>query len=158
MVAGAAKILVTFQFDADGLLNVSARELSSDTQAEIVVKPSYGLDEEQVQDMLRASIEHAEEDMQQRQLLEHRVEADRVIEAISAALAADAELLSAKDMQRIDAAIVNLKQQREGSDGDRIVTAIEDVEKAASEFVAKRMNASVRKVMAGKTVEEFREI
>lgn len=157
MVAGAAKIQVTFQVDADGLLNVSARELSSDTQAEIVVKPSYGLGEDEIQDMLRASIEHAEGDMQQRQLLEHRVEADRVIEAISAALAADADLLDDQDKQSITAAISNLHQARDGSDGDQIVSAIEGVEHAASEFVAKRMNASVRKVMAGKTVEEFRE-
>ena len=157
MVAGAAKIQVTFQVDADGLLNVSARELSSDTQAEIVVKPSYGLGEEEIQEMLRASIEHAEEDMRQRQLLEHRVEADRVIEAISVALAADAALLDEDDKKNIDAAIEDLVRQRDNGNGDQIESAIEGVEQAAAAFVAKRMNASVRKVMAGKTVEDFRE-
>lgn len=157
MVAGAAKIRVSFQVDADGLLNVEAEEVTSNTRASVVVKPSYGLTDEQVEKMLRASVEHADTDMRQRQLLEHRVEADRVIEAITAALKADEELLNETETADIVAAVSDLEQAKAGEDGDVITNAIEAVEKAAATFVARRMNASVREVMAGKTVTEFTE-
>lgn len=157
MVAGAARIKVTFEVDADGLLNVEAEELTSKTQASVVVKPSYGLSDDDIQRMLLASIEHAETDMLQRQLLEHRVEADRVIEAIQAALVVDASLLNEAETTHIHTAVDELKQARAGEDGDLITRAIEEVEAAASDFVARRMNASVREVMTGKTVTEFTE-
>lgn len=157
MVAGAAKIRVSFQVDADGLLNVEAEEVSSNTRASVVVKPSYGLTDEQVETMLRASVEHADTDMRQRQLLEHRVEADRVIEAITAALKADQELLNESETAVIVAAVADLEQAKAGEDGDDITNAVEAVEQAAATFVARRMNASVREVMAGKAVAEFTE-
>ena len=95
--------------------------------------------------------------MRQRQLLEHRVEADRVIEAISAALKADQELLNESETAGIVAAVADLERAKAGEDGDDITNAIEAVEQAAATFVARRMNASVREVMAGKSVAEFTE-
>jgi molecular chaperone HscA len=155
MVAGAARIRVTYQVDADGLLNVTAREELSGVQAGIEVKPSYGLTDNEIETMLTDSMSHAREDMEARRLREQQVEADRVLVALEAALAADAELLDASERQAIDKARDGLVAARTAEDSETIKRAIKDVEKASEGFVARRMNQSIRKAMAGHRVEEF---
>ncbi|MFM4704285.1 Fe-S protein assembly chaperone HscA [Aeromonas bivalvium] len=155
MAAGAAHIRVTFQVDADGLLSVSAMEKSSGVQAEIQVKPSYGLAEEEILSMLTSSIEHAEQDMAARMLAEQQVEADRVIESLNAALAADGEtLLSAAERAELDAAIAHLSQMRLAGSTNEIKDAIEAADAASGEFAARRMDASIRKVLTGQDVNK----
>ncbi|MGE6108492.1 Fe-S protein assembly chaperone HscA [Aeromonas sobria] len=155
MAAGAAHIRVTFQVDADGLLSVSAMEKSSGVQAEIQVKPSYGLAEEEILSMLTSSIEHAEQDMAARMLAEQQVEADRVIESLNAALTADGEiLLSAAERAELDAAIAHLSQMRLAGSTNEIKDAIEAADAASGEFAARRMDASIRKVLTGQDVNK----
>jgi len=156
MVAGAARIRVTFQVDADGLLNVEAREETSGVSAKVEVKPSYGLTDSEIEHMLRDSMAHARDDMQARALREQQVEADRVIEAINAALQTDgAELLSDAELARIESARDSLVERRNGSEIEPIKEAIKAVEAASEEYVARRMNKSVQSMMAGHKVEEF---
>ncbi|MGA7802079.1 MAG: Fe-S protein assembly chaperone HscA [Gammaproteobacteria bacterium] len=157
MVAGAARIRVTFQVDADGLLNVAAQEQTSGVHSSIAVKPSYGLSDGEIESMLRDSISHAEDDMDMRRLREQKVEGERVLEAIRAALAADGdELLDAAERARIDAATDALAQACDGSDPRAIKGAIADLEKTSADYVARRMDAGIRKAMAGHNVEEFK--
>ena len=156
MVAGAARIRVTFRVDADGLLNVEAEELSRGVKAEVTVKPSYGLTDDEIAGMLRASFEHAEEDMAARQLAESRVEGERVIEALRAALAADGdELLNAGERDRIDAALEKLVAAVAGDDPRAIEREMKQVEKTCEFYVERRMNTSIRQAMAGKKLDEF---
>ncbi|EHQ53547.1 2-alkenal reductase [Ectothiorhodospira sp. PHS-1] len=155
MVAGAARVRVTYQVDADGLLNVTAREMVSGVQAGIEVKPSYGLTDGEIQSMLTDSRSHAAEDMQARRLREQQVEADRVLEALESALAADGHLLDPDELEGIRAASRTLLEARRGEDHEAIRRAIAEVEKAGESFVARRMNESVRKAMSGHRVEEF---
>ncbi len=156
MVAGAARIRVTFQVDADGLLSVSAREETTGVESSIQVKPSYGLTDAEIETMLRDSMANAEEDVAARTLREQQVEADRVLAALEAALAADGEaLLEQNERQTIDAAVDALRRAREGSDHRAIRQAIDALDKASSEFAARRMNASIKKALAGHKVEEF---
>jgi molecular chaperone HscA len=157
MVAGAARIRVTFQVDADGLLNVTAGEQTQGVTSSIEVKPSYGLGDRDIETMLRDSMEHAAGDSQARRLREEQVEADRVLEALQAALAADGDrLLDAEERNVIDAAARELAEQRRGSDYLAIKKAIEAVEKASSNYVERRMNSSIHDAMAGHKVDEFR--
>jgi len=157
MVAGAARIRVTFQVDADGLLNVSAREQVSGVEARIEVKPSYGLTDTEIERMLRDSIVHAQDDVQARHLREQQVEADRVLEAVQAALAADGErLLDAGERVRISAALETLRSRRSGSDPAGIKQAITEVDLATRDFAMRRMDESVRAALAGHRVDEFR--
>ncbi len=156
MVAGAARIRVTFQVDADGMLSVSAQEQSSGAHASIEVKPSYGLTDGEIEQMLRESMDHAHEDMELRRLREQQVEADRVIEALQAALAADGEqFLEPGEGARIEAAVQALRTAREGSDPAVIKQAVEGVEKACAGYVERRMNRSIQKAMSGHKLEEF---
>jgi len=156
MVAGAARIQVTFQVDADGLLSVSAREQTSGVHSQVEVKPSYGLSDREIETMLKDSISHAEQDVNERRLREQQVEAERVLEALEAALAADGEaLLTDAERERIDAAAAALGRARAGQDHRAIRRAIEAVEAAGAEFVARRMDSSIRKAMAGRKLEEF---
>ncbi|HLW05085.1 MAG TPA: Fe-S protein assembly chaperone HscA [Azoarcus sp.] len=155
MAAGAARIRVTFQVDADGLLSVSAQELSSGVQASIAVKPSYGLSDEEIADMLRAGMEHAGEDMTARALAEQQVGAARVIESVEQALQADGELLSEKERAAIDAAIEHLKQLRTSTDHNLIKAGIERLAKETDEFAARRMDKSIRSALAGRNVNEI---
>ncbi len=156
MVAGAARILVAFAVDADGLLSVSAREETSGVSASIEVKPSYGLGDSEIEAMLRDSIAHAGDDMAARKLRETQVETDRVIEALNAALASDGDaLLSSDERRRIDAALQHLVATRAGNDAEAIETAIKLLEETCSFYVERRMNASVRSAMAGHSVDEF---
>lgn len=154
-VAGAAHIKVTFQVDADGLLSVSAEEESSGARASVEVKPSYGLTDTEIESMLKDSFENAEDDMQVRQLAEQQVEADRVIEALRSALNKDGDLLSSEELAKINQAKSVLLQARQSDDGESIMRAIKDLENESEEFIARRMNSSVQKVMKGHRVEEF---
>ena len=155
MAAGAAHIRVTFQVDADGLLSVSAMEKSSGVQAEIQVKPSYGLGEDDILNMLSASIANAQQDMDARMLAEQQVEADRVVKSLNAALAADGEaLLSPTERAELDAAIAHLLTMRSTGTTNQIKEAIEAADAASGEFAARRMDASIRKVLTGQTVNK----
>jgi len=156
MVAGAARIRVTFTVDADGLLHVEAEERGSGVRAAVTVKPSYGLTDDEIAGMLQDSIAHASDDMAARRLREEQVEADRVVEALRAALAADGtELLDAAEQQAIEAALVALVQAKGGSDPAAIRRAREGLEKACEAYVERRMNAGIRRAMAGHRLEEF---
>jgi molecular chaperone HscA len=156
MVAGAARIRVTFNVDADGLLSVEAEEQSQGVKASVVVKPSYGLTDDEIAGMLRDSMDYAHDDMLARKLAEEKVEARRVIEAIDSALAADAEqLLNAEERGRIDAARDGLVQAEQGDDAEAIKAAIEQLEKTCEFYVERRMNAGIREAMAGHNVDEF---
>lgn len=156
MVAGAGRILVTFQVDADGLLEVTAREQNSGVESSVQVKPSYGLSDNEIERMLRENFEHANEDVEARKLREQQVEADRVLEAIGSALAEDgATLLTTEERAVIDATMDGLRQARAtGSDRD-IKQAIDAADKATAEFAARRMDASINKVLSGHTLDEF---
>ncbi|PSJ44936.1 Fe-S protein assembly chaperone HscA [Zobellella endophytica] len=155
MAAGAAHIRVTFQVDADGLLSVSAMEKSSGVQASIEVKPSYGLQEDEIASMLKASFQYAQEDIAARMLAEQKVEAARVIENIVSALAADGQgLLNEQERAEILAAVEALRQAAEGSDVETIKQAIEQTDKGTAEFAARRMDASIRKALAGQRVDK----
>jgi molecular chaperone HscA len=157
MVAGAARIRVTFQVDADGLLNVTAEEKMTGARSSIVVKPSYGLSDTEIERMLGDSLSHAREDMELRRLREEQVEADRVLEALRAALAEDGErILSTEEREVIEAAARELAAARNGADYRAIRAGIGAVEKASSEYVARRMNENIRKAMAGHRVDEFK--
>jgi molecular chaperone HscA len=156
MVAGAARIRVTFQVDADGLLSVSARELGSGVEAHVTVKPSYGLTDQEVAEMLRDGYEHAGDDMQARALLEQQVEARRVVEATEHALAADGELLGTEERVRIEAAIAVLNGRLTGDDPRAIRQGIEALARATDEFAARRMDKSIRSALAGRKVDEIK--
>ena len=155
-VAGAARIRVTFQVDADGLLIVSAAEENSGIEASIDVKPSYGLSDAEVESMLRDSIEHAEDDMHSRSLREQQVEAERVLEALDSALAVDAEqLLSAQEKEKIMAARQALVDVKAGLDIEKTKQAIKQLEAACENYVARRMNSNIKIAMQGHSIEEY---
>ena len=155
-VAGAARIRVTFQVDADGLLIVSAREENSGVEATIDVKPSYGLSDAEVEMMLRDSIEHAEDDMHLRSLREKQVDADRVLEALDSALAVDGdELLSEDERTTILIARQSLEDVKDKADIKNIEQAIKYLESACENYVARRMNTSIKGAMQGHTIEEY---
>jgi len=155
-VAGACRIQVLFQVDADGLLSVSALEKESGALASIDVKPSYGLSDGEIEEMLRASMEHASDDVKKRALAEQKVEGSRVIEAISSALQADGDLhLSDNERAEIDVLINSLSEKLEQDNADEIKQAVEKLEAGSSMFVERRMNASVKQLMAGQEIEEL---
>lgn len=156
MVAGAAHIRVTFQVDADGLLSVSAEEDTSGARASVQIKPSYGLSDTEIEAMLSDSMTHAGEDMQARRLREQQVEADRVVEALDAALATDGDtLLNAQEKASILAARATLLERRSQGEYEAIKRAIQALEQASEAYVARRMNQSIRQAMSGHKLEEF---
>lgn len=155
MAAGAARIRVTFQVDADGLLSVSAREMSSGVEAHVSVKPSYGLSDDEIASMLRDGMDHAADDMSARALQEQLVEADRLLEATAQALGADGELLDATERAAIDEAMRVLQEMRSGRDHRAIKTSIERLARATDEFAARRMDKSVRSALAGRSINEI---
>ncbi|EGQ9700662.1 Fe-S protein assembly chaperone HscA [Vibrio parahaemolyticus] len=156
MAAGAAHIRVTYQVDADGLLSVTAMEKSTGVQSEIQVKPSYGLSDKEVANMLRDSMTHAKEDMQARALAEQRVEADRVIEGLIAAMQADGdELLSEQEKQDLLKAIEALIELRNGDDANAIEQGIKDTDKASQDFASRRMDKSIRAALSGQSVDDI---
>jgi molecular chaperone HscA len=154
MVAGAARVRVSFQVDADGLLSVSAQELTSGVQASISVKPSYGLSDDDISRMLTESFSSAEGDMRERSLRESRVEAERLVLATDAALLADGDLLSFEERQAIDALLTAARNLREGDDHHRIDAAVEALAQGTEEFAALRMNRGIHRALAGKRVED----
>ena len=157
MVAGAAKIRVAYQVDADGLLSVSARELTSNVEARIEVRPSYGIGEEEITSMLQDSFSHARDDMQARALREQRVEADRMIEDLLAAIYKDGDALLSDDERRcLKVAIQELREVRESTIEHRVLARqIESVAKASEEFAARRMDASIKSALAGHSLDEI---
>lgn len=155
-VAGAARIRVTFQIDADGLLIVSAREQNSGVEASVDVKPSYGLSDAEIETMLRDSMAHADIDMQSRSLREQQVDGERVLAALDAALIADGEaLLSASERKEIDEARARLVEVNRNSDADAIKAAIKQLEMSCDAFVARRMNNSIKQAMRGHSIDEY---
>jgi molecular chaperone HscA len=155
MTAGAARIRVTFQVDADGLMSVTALETISGVVADIVVKPSYGLTDGEIETMLRASMEHARDDMALRMQREQQVDAERVIEAIDAALATDAEhLLSAAERALIKAPRDALAQAMKSGNSGELKQLIAALEETSEFYVARRMNNSVQQALAGKQIDE----
>ncbi|WP_273807949.1 MULTISPECIES: Fe-S protein assembly chaperone HscA [unclassified Pseudomonas] len=158
MVAGAAKIRVTFQVDADGLLGVSARELSSGVEASVQVKPSYGLTDGEIANMLQDSFRHAGDDMQARALREQQVEARRLIEAVTAALAADGErLLDAEERQVIELEIGQLAELLDTTDLQALEERTKRLSHVTDAFAARRMNASVKAALAGRRLNDIEE-
>jgi molecular chaperone HscA len=155
MAAGAAHIRVTFKVDADGLLSVSAAEKSTGVQADIQVKPSFGLSDDQVAQMLKDSMSNAKEDMQARMLKEQQVEALRVLEALEASLLTDSNLLSEQELADLRDAMTKLANVREQATlPDQIKSAIEQVDAASSEFASRRMDVSIKQALQGQSVDE----
>ena len=154
MAAGAARIRVTFQVDADGLLSVSARELGSGVEASVVVKPSYGLADEQIAGMLKDGFSHAETDMAARALREARVEAERMVLATQAALQADGDLLSPAEVADISRLIVAAQRFAQGTDATAIDEAVKALGVGTEAFAALRMNQGIRQALAGRRLEE----
>jgi molecular chaperone HscA len=156
MVAGAARIRVTFQVDADGLLSVTARELGTGIESHIAVKPSYGLTDDEVAGMLRDSYAHAQDDMSARNLAEARVDGQRLVEAAEAALAENgAALLDAAELKAIEKRVVDLKTALQGADLGTVKRATEALNKGTVEFAARRMDQSVKKALTGHKLDEL---
>ncbi len=155
MVAGAARIRVTFQVDADGLLSVSAREQSSGVEANIVVKPSYGLSDQEITQMLQDSSRNAEQDMQLRSLREEQVEAQRIVQATAVALRADQHLLSSAELTQIQNLMQQVHELSEQTDSERLHLAVQALAEGTEEFAARRMDQSVRSALSGKKLDEI---
>jgi molecular chaperone HscA len=154
MAAGAARIRVTFQVDADGLLDVSAREQGSGVEASISVKPSYGLDDDEIARMLRDSMGSADDDMRARALREQQVEAQRLLEATQAALAADGDLLDAEERSAVDALLAQVAAAVDATDADTVKAAVDALANGTEEFAARRMDRSIRAALAGRRVDD----
>jgi molecular chaperone HscA len=155
MVAGAARIRVTFQVDADGLLSVSARELGSGVEASVTVKPSFGLSDDEVSRMLSDGMSKAGFDAQMRMLREQQVDAQQLIESVLAALAADADLLSAAEQTRISQQLQKTGEAASGDDVDAIRTAIKALSSVTDDFAARRMDRSIRAALTGRSLEDL---
>jgi molecular chaperone HscA len=154
MAAGAARIRVTFEVDADGLLQVSARELTSGAEAKVAVKPSYGLGDDEIARMLREGFARADEDMAARALREARVEAERMVLATRSALAADGELLDDAERRAIDTLVDATLAAATGTDHHAINAAVEALAQGTEGFAAMRMNRGIRAALAGRKVDE----
>ncbi|MGC7589568.1 Fe-S protein assembly chaperone HscA [Bisgaard Taxon 46] len=154
MAAGAAHIRVTYQVDADGLLSVTAMEKSTGVQSSIQVKPSYGLTDDEIANMLKASMLNAKEDIQARLLAEQRVEAERVLESVRAALSYDQDLLNDEELSAVKNAIISLERLQKEGDTQEIKQGIKQLDLATQEFAARRMDKSIRKALAGKGIDE----
>jgi molecular chaperone HscA len=155
MAAGAARIRVTFQVDADGLLSVSARELGSGVEASVTVKPSYGLRDDEIARMLKDGFAHAEEDMAARALREARVEAERMVLATRSALAADGALLDDDERMAIEALVERTVILARGEDAATIEAAVKALAAGTEAFAAARMNEGIRRALAGRTIDQI---
>ena len=158
MVAGAARIRVTFQVDADGLLSVAASEQTAGVEASITVKPSYGLSDDEVANMLKDSLAHSKDDAVRRALKEAQVEAQRLIEAVQAALKSDGELLSEEETRVVSAAIAALQIAALGEDRWPLSASMNALEAATKDFAARRMDKSIRQAFAGRRIEEIEAV
>ncbi|MDO5054090.1 MAG: Fe-S protein assembly chaperone HscA [Pasteurella oralis] len=154
MAAGAAHVRVTYQVDADGLLSVTAMEKSTGVQSSIQVKPSYGLTDDEIANMLKASMLNAKEDIQVRLLAEQRVEAERVLESVRSALSYDQDLLNDEELSTVKNAIVSLERLQKEGDTQAIKQGIKALDLATQEFASRRMDKSIRSALAGKAVDE----
>ncbi|ELY4158226.1 Fe-S protein assembly chaperone HscA [Cronobacter turicensis] len=154
MPAGGAHIRVTFQVDADGLLSVTAMEKSTGVEASIQVKPSYGLTDGEIANMIQDSMSFAEQDVKARMLAEQKVEAARVLESLDGALKSDGALLSATERAAIDDAMAQLRAAADGDDASAIEDAIKNTDKQTQEFAARRMDESIRQALKGHSVDE----
>ena len=156
MAAGAARIRVTFTVDADGLLNVSAREQASGVEARIEVKPSYGLSDDEIARMLRESFTTAEADMKARALTEARVDAERMLLATQSAIDADGQLLQAQERQAIEQLMASLRATAEASnEAGAVEAAVQALARGTEAFAAQRMNEGIRKALAGRKLESL---
>ena len=156
MVAGAARIQVTFQIDADGLLNVSAREETTGVQSSVTVKPSFGLTDDQISDMLRASFAHASEDKEARQLAEQRVEARQLIDGLEAAIAADGSaLLDQAECEALHELMDQLRRVSGEDDVGAIRSLTERLGRASEAFAARRMDRSIREALSGVALDSL---
>ena len=155
MAAGAARIRVTFQVDADGLLSVSAREMGSGVEASISVKPSYGLSDDQITTMLRESFTQAAGDMQLRKLTEARVEAERLHLATTAALQADGDLLSPAEREVVDALLLATAVAARSDDATAIEAVTENLARGTEAFAAERMNRGIRQALTGRRLDDI---
>ncbi|HTM61845.1 MAG TPA: Fe-S protein assembly chaperone HscA [Burkholderiales bacterium] len=152
MAAGAARVRVTYQVDADGLLSVTAKESTTGAEASVTVKPSYGLADADIERMLRDSFSHAKEDVHARALAEAKVDGQRLLEATRAAINADAALLDPQDRKAIDAAVAALEAAMAGADHRRIKQAVDALNRATGPFAERRMDEGVRRALAGKKI------
>jgi len=152
MAAGAARVRVSYQVDADGLLSVTAREATTGAEASVTVKPSYGLGDADIERMLRDSFSHAKEDVHARALAEARVDGQRLLEATRSALASDAALLSADEHAAISTAVASLEKALAGSDHRPIKHAVDALNRATETFAERRMDAGIRRALAGKKI------
>ena len=152
MVAGAARVRVTYQVDADGLLHVSAKENSSGVEASVVVKPSYGLADADIERMLRDSFEHANEDVHARALTEYRVDGQRLLEATRSALSQDEKLLGNDERESIRTAMLSLEKLLPGNDHRAIKRAVDALNRATEDFAQRRMDEGVRRALSGKMI------
>jgi molecular chaperone HscA len=157
MPAGLARLEVTFHVDADGLLNVTARETTTGIEQQVEVKPTYGLDDEQVEQMLLEALEHGEEDLAARRLAEARVEAERICHATGQALEADADLLEPGEGEAVERALAALSESLRGSDPSVIQNRIDDLDHATHEWAGRRMNRAVARAIEGKQVGAVEE-
>jgi len=155
MVAGAARIRVTFQVDADGLLNVTAREESTGVEAAVTVKPSYGLSDDEVATMLADSVSQADSDAVARMLREQQVEARQLVESVGAALAKDADLLDADERQAIDAALATATAAQTADDVEVVRAAVKALSDSTELFAERRMDRSIRSALAGRKLDEL---
>ena len=155
MTAGAARIRVTFQVDADGLLSVSAQEQSTGVQAQIEVKPSYGLDDDTITQMLKDSMSNAAEDMAARARAEAVVEAESLTDAVNAALELDSDLLDAEELQQIQQDIADLQGRLKDGNAEDIRAAVAKLSRSTDNFAAKRMNRNIQRVLTGQSVDDI---
>jgi molecular chaperone HscA len=155
MAAGMARLEVTFLIDADGILSVSAREETTGKEANVQVKPSYGLSDEQIEKMLLDSYEHAEADLKKRLLVESRVEAERILAALDVALKVDGKLLSEEERAAIDRSARGLAEAAAGTDHRAIRARTEELDHATKTFAEGRMNAQIQRAIGGHQVEEI---
>src|ERR1700682_4074679 len=154
LVAGAARIQVTFQVDADGLLSVAAKEKTTGVESSIVVKPSYGLSDDEVARMLQESFSHAAQDRDARALAEQRVEAESLLGAIRAALAKDADLLESAELEALERLMAGLERAWSGDDHRAIESATEELTRASESFAGRRMDRAVSGALAGRRLDE----
>jgi molecular chaperone HscA len=157
MAAGLARLEVTFRVDADGLLSVHAKEERTGLEQTVEVKPSYGLDDDTVEQMLIDAIDHGEEDLAKRKLAEARVEAHRVLTSTKKSLDADPDLLEAGERAKIEAALAALDEASKGEDSRRITLRIEELDDATKDYAGRRMNRAIAKAIEGHKLEEVEE-